>query len=1024
MNHASREAGFVAFGSAKAATFAKRKARRTSPGSGQPLNRLAVLVAGLLFGSLSAPGSATAASPEWRLCLASSMLAQRSKLDEEEEPPAKPAPAKPKPAKPEAKEEAKESETPPIRPSPAAPAAKGAPPELKPGTPPAIEGEEEEPPLSKKPSPKRKTPKTPPAKAGKSAGPAKDKPAVEDADEKPGAKPSKPASPGKSASKLDGRPEEGAEEAEKPKEDVCDLLFRQPEGGGGGWVKIRLLAEAVGMLRGDQRHVFLLYPKGKQSLLGSEIGGVRYYEDRMLARAAEMVGLAADELKKPDTPVTVADERTSRAAREAEELLRTAVAEHDSAVQRGLRQSLELTENLRRPLIFARANLRVGLIDRSLKQNDLTAALAECDRLTAELGRDEPALVQVRRRVQKIYGIRAREAAGAKDYARVRELLDELSGRSPDPNDLGPEAAAVQNELIRLAKGFFDEGQGLRASSPREAAAKFDEAASIWPRLRGLDRSQQLLREEYQVLHCAYPELPRTLCPFRCRTPVERHGAALVCEGLVRWVDDAAGSHYEPQLADGRPYPLPRGRGFELPRCFWPPEALPSASGSDGGEGKPPLVYACSSEDVRRTVRLLRDPDLLGHSPLHSDLRVAVQEGEQHDRFSVRVTLKEDYWQPLALMDFPILPDHYFEGTSQQDLDRRLDEFGRNPIGTGPYRLSLDERDHPTQRRFVANPYYRKPGLPRIREIVFERFEPTKAVEAFLQGKLDLIYGLQQEHARQLVQQGRRVVPLRTPTVWFLAPNHGRPAMKNENLRLAVLHAINRDEILAQHFNAAIRRGEPDRKHDHEALTGPYPRNSWAYNPNVKTEQLDPQRAKAFAAQARDELRRPLAIELLYPAGQADVEKACTSIERHLKEAGIAVSLAKEEPEKFYTRVLEGRDFDLAYWSYCYPDATYWIGPLVEPGPTGRGWRGWNVLSYSPDNDLAALLHEVRQHKAFEAIRKHTHAIHEHMFRRAILVPLWQLDTYVAIGDRLENVTLDPLVLFGGVERWNLKSSR
>ncbi len=843
--------------------------------------------------------------------------------------------------------------------------------------------------------------------------------------------PSKAPSPKKAGSAIEGLPPEVAGERQGPREEVCDWLYRRSEGGGGGWVRIRLLSEDLGTLQGGQRYEFALYPRGRQALLGSEIGQVDYYEHRMLLRAARTAGIPADDLSKPDAPVALADAQALRAAGAADALLRMAVSEHDSAVQRGLRHSAAFRDRLRRPLIQARVNLRLGMIDAMLARSEYSRALAACDRLIAELGRDEPALVPVHRRVQRIYGLQARQAARSRDYARARDLLGELAGRSPDPNDLGPEATAVRSELIALASASYREGERLRTSAPAEdaatmraAAAKFDEAARIWPRLPGLERAQQLLRAKYQVLRCAYPELPRTLCPFWCRTPVERHAVALMCEGLVRWVDDGdEGARYEPQLAEGRPQPLARGRRFELPHCFWPAQEPRSAAQGDQTPQDAPPLYPLTSEDVRRTVRLLRDPHVLGYSPLHADLQVTVLEGEQHDRFAVRITLKEDYWQPLALMSFPVLPDHFFAGASAEDLDRRLEAFGRNPIGTGPYRLWPEDRDHPTRRRFVANPDYRKRDLPRIREIVFERFEPIKAVEAFLQGDLDLVYGLSQEHARQLVQQGKRVVALATPTVWFLAPNYTRPAMRNENLRLAILHAIRRDEILAQHFNAAIRRGEPERKRDHEALTGPYPRDAWAYHPEITLDRIDPARAKALAARARDELRRPLELELLYPAGQADIERACASIERHVREAGIALRLTREESETFYARALERRDFDLVYWNHCYPDTTYWIGPLVQPGLPGRGWRGWNVMGYEPDNELAALLHEVRQHKSFEAIRKSTRAIHEHVFRRAVLIPLWQLSTYVAVGERLGKVRLDPLVLLGGVEHWNLQVS-
>ncbi|MCR4413977.1 MAG: hypothetical protein NUV77_16295, partial [Thermoguttaceae bacterium] len=471
-----------------------------SPRTNRP-NRPAVLFAALCAASLAAPGPCLACRPDAITSLATSMLAQRSKLDEEEE----------------------EESVPRAKQSPPTPA------------------------------------------------------------------PSKAASPENAASAIEKPLPAARAEPQEPHEEVCDWLYRRPEGGGGGWVRIRLLSDDLGLLQGKQRYEFALYPRGRQALLGSEIGQVEYYEHRMLVRAARTAGIPADDLSKPDAPVPLADARSLRAAGAADAILRRAVSEHDSAVQRGLRQAADFRERLRRPLIHARVNLRLGMIDAMLARSEYSRALEACERLTADLGRDEPALGPVHRRVQRIYGLEAREAARSKDYARARELLGQLAGRSPDPNDLGPEAAAVRNELIALATASYREGERLRTSAPAEdaaamraAAAKFDEAARIWPRLPGLERAQQLLRAKYQVLRCAYPELPRDLCPFWCRTPVERHAVALVCEGLVRWVDDGdEGARYEPQLAEGRPQPLPRGRRFELPHCFWPAQEPRSSAQGD-----------------------------------------------------------------------------------------------------------------------------------------------------------------------------------------------------------------------------------------------------------------------------------------------------------------------------------------------------------------------------------------------------------------------------------------------------------
>lgn len=498
------------------------------------------------------------------------------------------------------------------------------------------------------------------------------------------------------------------------------------------------------------------------------------------------------------------------------------------------------------------------------------------------------------------------------------------------------------------------------------------------------------------ILRCAYPELPGDFCPLGARTPAERHAIALVSESLVRWVEDpAAGPHYTSRLAEGRPFPLVRGRGFYLPQAKW----------SDSTETD---VRLCTVEDVRFTVKLLQNPSMPGYSPIYGGLLKEVGNADGGDPFTVLIRLSRDHWQALALMDFPILPRHFFaNANTAEELRQRLQEFGQNPTGTGPYRLVRDPQDGPDVRRLVANPHYRVPGLPKIREIAFERHEAVKAVDLFLQKKLHLIYDMRPEHVNQLEQHGQKVVPLRTPTVWFLAPNYDRKPLQNANLRLALACAIDRESILKQYFRP--KRGS----RDHAALTGPYPKDSWASNPAI--EDFPRAKAKGLAVLAARELGEALKLRLVYPAGNPEVEAALKQIESQAREAGITLELKALDATTYREEALRRRDFDLAYWSYTYPDCTYWVEPLLSGG---------NVMNYHPDEELAALFREVRLHKNFRELRKLTHQIHEHVARSAAIIPLWQLDTYVAVSSSVQDATLDPWVLFGNVERWRLEASR
>ena len=72
--------------------------------------------------------------------------------------------------------------------------------------------------------------------------------------------------------------------------------------------------------------------------------------------------------------------------------------------------------------------------------------------------------------------------------------------------------------------------------------------------------------------------------------------------------------------------------------------------------------------------------------------------------------------------------------------------------------------------------------------------------------------------------------------------------------------------------------------------------------------------------------------------------------------------------------------------------------------------RSQNSLGQHGVHPLYAIydLRDVQIHKSFREIQKLTHRIHEHVAQNAIVIPLWQLDTYVAVADSVRDATLDP----------------
>ena len=920
-----------------------------------PPPALRLLLAGLLTLGLVAPApAATLGLVSHVAVVSAAALGQRSLLDmdEEEETPLKP--------------EAKSSKP------PAAPAVKSEPGAARPETPPVTEKpastpavgvvESEEPPVGPvgKPAP-------PPGPVGVS-------------------KPSPPKPPPAKVSRA-------ARDDEAEQMPVCDVVYCSlGERRASAARRVKLLSNLIRppFASGREYEFLAVGSDGKGYHVirpfGMWISTIRYYEELILQRAAQEFGVAEDELSAPGTIFTgLSDPQRTEAAERTVALLQTAIAEHDSAVERFLRIGPQWRE-LRDPLCQAWFNVTMSQITELFQQRQYPRATAACDRLLGHPALKIQDQLSVREMLEKMLLGPAGEAVERGEYAEARRLLDEFQRRYPlSP---GERVAALRQRMTEIAKSLAE--RAVAENNPR----LLDEAATVWPQLRGLDELRRQIVKAYPVLHCSSSVLPQGYSPLSAASALDRYAVSLIFESLVRWTHDPqAVPHYTPQLAEGRPVPLARGRRFCLPRCTW----------SESADGTP---NHCTQEDVFWTAQLMAKLNPPGYPRAWEKLFAGVDTSQTNDPFLVSLMLKRDHWQPLSLMDFMILPKSSFpQGGDAQEVEA----FNRQPLGTGPYRLAAVEPGR--QIKLVANPYYRKSGLPKIREIVWHRLDDLEAHAEFLKGDLHLIFGVRPTQVVELRNQGKTVATLATPRICFLAPNHRVRALQEVNLRLALAHGIDRQRIL----NTSFRPGQAAQ--DHAPLGGPYPIRSWASNPSAAA--YNPANAKSYAKLAQEALGGQLPkLRLIYPDRDPAVGQACSEMQRQWQALGIAVDLEAIDPVQFPRLVTGNHGFELAYWTHDYEDESYWIWPWFDPDDAGP--HGSNFMGYVPPEELRTLFAKLIEQKQFTELRAATHKIHQYLADKAVIIPLWQLDTYIAVSPVLRDAKFDPFRLFDEIEHWSV----
>jgi ABC-type transport system substrate-binding protein len=134
---------------------------------------------------------------------------------------------------------------------------------------------------------------------------------------------------------------------------------------------------------------------------------------------------------------------------------------------------------------------------------------------------------------------------------------------------------------------------------------------------------------------------------------------------------------------------------------------------------------------------------------------------------------------------------------------------------------------------------------------------------------------------------------------------------------------------------------------------------------------------------------------------------------------GIDLQLEPRSPHELYDDVERRHEYELAYYHFDYPDNVFWLWPLFNPSGVENGS---NYLGYSDDSELEVAFRAAMAHRDFTKVQQLTHQIHRILYNKMPLIPLWQLDTYVAFHkDVVYTSPLDPLRLFSDIEKWNLR---
>jgi peptide/nickel transport system substrate-binding protein len=205
------------------------------------------------------------------------------------------------------------------------------------------------------------------------------------------------------------------------------------------------------------------------------------------------------------------------------------------------------------------------------------------------------------------------------------------------------------------------------------------------------------------------------------------------------------------------------------------------------------------AEDVVYTLNFVSNP---ANKVLNTTNVGWIKNAEKIDQFKVRVNLKAPFPAALEYISgpIPIYPHVYYAKAGP-------DGMGRQPIGTGPYKVEALEPGKSIT--LVKNNDYwsdSPKGKPKIGKIVV-RFPPEKTTQMaeLLSGGLDWVWYVPTDQVKNLEKvKGITVTSGETMRIGYIyldaAGRSGQSPLQDVRVRQAIAHSINRAEFTKSFF--------------------------------------------------------------------------------------------------------------------------------------------------------------------------------------------------------------------------------
>ena len=313
-------------------------------------------------------------------------------------------------------------------------------------------------------------------------------------------------------------------------------------------------------------------------------------------------------------------------------------------------------------------------------------------------------------------------------------------------------------------------------------------------------------------------------------------------------------------------------------------------------------------------------------------------------------------------------------------------EFGRNPIGTGPF--TLKQWVQGTNITLVRNPNYWRQGQPYLDSVVFRTVpNAVLGLQRLGIGEIDIIASLGPADVAQLDKRTATAIKLPVGRWYSLQWQVDKPPFNNHKLRLAIAHALDRNRI-----NQICMDGQGT------IADGITPQGLWYSSPFKPTFEFSQDKAKALLKESGWNMNDPLT---LWAPSEATYNKISQLAAEQLAAVGLKVVLSPVAQSETYARVVQRTvSFTPSTWGQrADPDSLYYF--LLHTKGAG------NTTGYSsPEADRLLELGRSTTDRAARA--KIYGQVQELVMQDLPYVSLFFGADYVAVSNKVSNWVPSP----------------